>query len=179
MVSVEAGLIQKAQDKTAMFGVIGLGYVGLPLAVELAKAGYRVLGFDISQRAVDGICAGRSHIQDVPSDVLAPLVKSGRIGATTNMDRLKEVDAIAICVPTPLSKTKDPDVSFVLAAADAVSRSVRAGQLVILESTTYPGTTRELLQPRLEVRGLEVGRDVFLAFSPERVDPGNAKWHTR
>ncbi|HEY2824914.1 MAG TPA: nucleotide sugar dehydrogenase, partial [Gemmatimonadales bacterium] len=178
-VSVEAALIKKAQDRSAVFGVIGLGYVGLPLAVELAKAGYRVLGFDISQRAVDGICAGRSHIQDVSSDVLAPLVKSGHVSATSNMARLKDVDAIAICVPTPLSKTKDPDVSFVLAAADAVSRSVRSGQLVILESTTYPGTTRELLQPRLEVNGLKVGKDVFLAFSPERVDPGNPSWHTR
>ena len=177
--SVEASLIQKAKDRSATFGVIGLGYVGLPLAVEIAKAGYKVLGFDISQRAVDGICAGRSHIQDVPSEALAPLVKTGKISATSDMERLKEVDAIAICVPTPLSKTKDPDVSFVLAAADSVSRTVRAGQLVILESTTYPGTTRELLQPRLEVRGLKVGRDVFLAFSPERVDPGNPKWHTR
>ena len=172
-------LLAKADDRSAVFGIIGLGYVGLPLAMELAGAGYRVLGFDVQQRVVDGINAGRSHVQDVPTDRLGPLVHEGRIAATTDMGRLGEVDVISICVPTPLSKTKDPDVSYVLAAADAIRTQVRAGQVVILESTTYPGTTRELLQPRLEAAGLVVGEDVFLAFSPERVDPGNPQWHTR
>ncbi|MBI4419246.1 MAG: nucleotide sugar dehydrogenase [Gemmatimonadetes bacterium] len=177
--SAESELIRKAKDRSAVFGVIGLGYVGLPLAVELAESGYRVIGFDVSTRVVDAICAGRSHIKDVPSARLEPLVKAGKIGATTDMTRLKEADALSICVPTPLSKTKDPDISFVLAVAESVRQAVRAGQVVILESTTYPGTTRELLLPRLEGSGLKVGRDVFLAFSPERVDPGNPTWHTR
>ena len=172
-------LIARAADRTARFGIIGMGYVGLPLAVELALAGYRVLGLDVQTRVVDGVNAGRSHIQDVPGERLAQLVSAGMISATTDMRRLAEVDAVSICVPTPLSKTKDPDVSYVLAAADAVQAAVRPGQIVILESTTYPGTTRELLQPRVESRGLAVGRDVFLAFSPERVDPGNPIWRTR
>jgi len=177
--SAEAQLLAKAQDRSAVFGVIGLGYVGLPLAVELAASGYHVLGFDVSQRVVEGVNAGRSHVKDVPSEQLAPLVKAGKVVATTDTARLGEADGVSICVPTPLSKTKDPDMSYVQAAADAVGRTVRAGQAVILESTTYPGTTRELLLPKLEARNLEVGSDVFLAFSPERVDPGNPKWHTR
>ncbi len=172
-------LLAKAADRSALFGVVGLGYVGLPLAVELAAAGYRVLGFDVSDRVVKRVNSGDSHVQDVPSERLAALVKSGHIEATARMERLSEVDAISICVPTPLSKTKDPDVSYVIAAADAVGRQVRAGQVVILESTTYPGTTRELLLPTMEKGGLKVGRDVFLAFSPERVDPGNPTWQTR
>jgi len=172
-------LLQKAEDKSAVFGVMGLGYVGLPLAVELADAGYSVVGFDVSQEVVELVNSGESHVQDVPSERLRPFVVSGRISATTDMGRLGEVDAISICVPTPLSKTKDPDVSYILAAADAVTRAVRKGQAVILESTTYPGTTRELLLPRIQGKDLEVGRDVFLAFSPERVDPGNATWQTK
>jgi UDP-N-acetyl-D-glucosamine dehydrogenase len=177
--SVEGDLITKANDRKAIFGVVGLGYVGLPLAVELATAGYRVIGFDLNQRVVDGVCTGRSHIKDVPSSRLEPLVKAGKIGATTDMSRLREPDAISVCVPTPLSKTKDPDISFVLSVAESIRKTVRAGQTVILESTTYPGTTRELLLPRLEEGGLKVGQDVFLAFSPERVDPGNPTWNTR
>ncbi|MEE8193332.1 MAG: NAD(P)-binding domain-containing protein, partial [Gemmatimonadales bacterium] len=172
-------LLQKAEDKSAVFGVMGFGYVGLPLAVELADAGYSVVGFDVSQEVVELVNSGESHVQDVPTKRLKPFVESGRISATTDMGRLGEVDAISICVPTPLSKTKDPDVSYILAAADAVTKAVRKGQAVILESTTYPGTTRELLLPRIQVKNLEVGRDVFLAFSPERVDPGNATWKTR
>src|SRR5690242_9623880 len=166
--SVESELIQRAKDRKAVFGVVGLGYVGLPLAVEIASAGFRVIGFDLSKRVVDGVCTGKSHIKDVPSERLAPLVQKGLIGATTDMSRLSEPDAISICVPTPLSKTKDPDISFVMAVADSVQKTVRAGQVVILESTTYPGTTREVLLPRLESGGLKVGQDVFLAFSPER-----------
>jgi UDP-N-acetyl-D-glucosamine dehydrogenase len=175
----ESALIAKADDRSAVFGVVGLGYVGLPLAVEFAAAGFKVVGFDVKAPVVETINGGRSHIQDVPGQRLAPLVRDGRIVATTDLGRLAEVDVVSICVPTPLSKTKDPDVSFVLAAADAVARTVRAGQAVVLESTTYPGTTRELLMPRIEATGLTVGTDVFLAFSPERVDPGNPKWHTR
>src|SRR5439155_13306528 len=177
--SVESDLVGKAKNRTAVFGVVGLGYVGLPLAVEIAKAGYRVIGFDLNSRVVEGINAGRSHIKDVPAASLAPLVTSGKILATADMRRLKEADAVSVCVPTPLSKTKDPDISFVLAVAESIRATVRAGQAVILESTTYPGTTRELLLPRLESGGLKVGHDVFLAFSPERVDPGNPTWHTR
>lgn len=177
--TVEQELLKKAADRSATFGVIGLGYVGLPLAVEIAAAGYRVLGFDIKQEVVEGVNAGTSHIRDVSTERLAPFVADGRIAATSEMQRMAEVDALAICVPTPLSKTKDPDISYVLAAAEALRDTIRRGQVVILESTTYPGTTRELLLPRLEAGGLRVGVDVFLAFSPERVDPGNPTWHTR
>ena len=151
----------------------------LPLAVELAEAGYRVIGFDVTRRVVDGINSGRSHIMDVPSERLAPLVRAGRVTATDDPMRLAEADAVSVCVPTPLSKTKDPDISFVMAAAQSVEKVVRKGQLVILESTTYPGTTRELFLPVFERHGLTVGVDAFLAFSPERVDPGNPQWHTR
>ncbi len=177
--SPEQSLLAMARDRSAVFGVVGLGYVGLPLAVEVAWAGYRVLGLDVSPRVAEGVNAGRSHVRDVPTEQLAPLVAEGRVRATTDMDCLSEVDVVAICVPTPLSKTKDPDVSYVLAAAEQVGRTVRTGQAVVLESTTYPGTTRELLQPRIEAKGLRVGLDVFLAFSPERVDPGNTTWRTR
>ena len=172
-------MIAKAEDRSALMGVIGLGYVGLPLAVEFAAAGYKVLGFDVSEKAVRGINRGESHIQDVPTERLTELVSAGMIEATTDMERLSEVDLISICVPTPLSKTKDPDVSFVIAASESVARTIRAGQVVVLESTTYPGTTRELLLPSIESHGFKIGQDVFLAFSPERVDPGNPTWQTR
>jgi UDP-N-acetyl-D-glucosamine dehydrogenase len=172
-------LLRLADERSAVFGVIGLGYVGLPLAVEVGDAGHSALGFDVKQGVVDGINAGRSHIQDVPTERLAPLVRGEKISATSDMSRLAEVDVISICVPTPLSKTKDPDVSYVLAAGQAVAQTVRAGQVIVLESTTYPGTTRELIQPLLEAKGLKVGEDVFLAFSPERVDPGNPVWQTK
>ena len=171
-------LIRKAEGREALFGVVGLGYVGLPLAVELAKAGYRVLGFDISQRVVDGLNAGRSHVKDISDEQLREAAAAGRFEATTDMARLAEPDAISICVPTPLSKFKDPDVSYIVAATDAVKRTLRRGQAIILESTTYPGTTREILQPALSSTGLRVGTDFFLAFSPERVDPGNPVWQT-
>jgi UDP-N-acetyl-D-glucosamine dehydrogenase len=172
-------LIEKAARREALFGIVGLGYVGLPLAVELASAGYRVLGFDISERVVDGLNAGRSHVKDISDEQLGAVVQSGRFEATTDMSRLGEPDAISICVPTPLSKMKDPDVSYIVAATEAVKRTLRRGQAIILESTTYPGTTREILQPALESTGLTVGEDFFLAFSPERVDPGNPIWQTR
>jgi UDP-N-acetyl-D-glucosamine dehydrogenase len=172
-------LLAKAKDRSAIFGIVGLGYVGLPLAMELARAGYRVLGFDVSRTVVDALNAGRSHIQDVPAAAVAAAVQTGKFSATADLARLSEPDAISICVPTPLSKTKDPDVSYVLAATESVKQGLRRGQLVILESTTYPGTTRELMLPALESTGLKVGEDFFLAFSPERVDPGNRKWNTR
>jgi UDP-N-acetyl-D-glucosamine dehydrogenase len=171
-------LVAKAQDRTALIGIVGLGYVGLPLAMEFARAGFRVLGFDVSKAAVDGLNAGRSHVQDVPSAELAAFVKSGKFSATADLTRLNEPDVVSICVPTPLSKTKDPDVSYVLAATNSVKQTLRRGQLIVLESTTYPGTTRELMLPALESVGLKVGEDFFLAFSPERVDPGNPTWNT-
>jgi UDP-N-acetyl-D-glucosamine dehydrogenase len=165
-------------DQTT-FGVIGLGYVGLPLAVEAGKAGIRVLGFDVNRDVADSVNAGRSHIQDVPDDDVAELTGAGRLEATADMSRMAECDVVSICVPTPLSKTRDPDVSFVLAASEAVASALRKGQLVLLESTTYPGTTREVLLPALEATGLTVGEDFHLAFSPERVDPGNEVWNTK
>ncbi len=172
-------LLAKAENRTAVCGVVGLGYVGLPLAIELARAGYRVLGFDVNANVVDTVNGGFSHVGDVASETLTEFTADGRIRATSDMTRLAEADVVSICVPTPLSKTRDPDVSFVMAVADSLAKTVRAGQAVVLESTTYPGTTRELLLPRLEETGLEVGTDFFLAYSPERVDPGNTQWKTR
>lgn len=174
-----AEVVKRLSDRTAVAGVVGLGYVGLPLAVELARSGYRTLGFDVNERVVEGVNAGRSHVQDVPGDVLRALVGEGLLAATRDMARLAECDAISICVPTPLNKINDPDLSYVLAAGRAIARTLRPGQLVILESTTYPGTTREVLLPLLEESGLRVGEDFFLCYSPERVDPGNPTWHTR
>jgi UDP-N-acetyl-D-glucosamine dehydrogenase len=171
-------LLGKIERREALFGIIGLGYVGLPLAVELAKAGYRVLGHDVNTSVVDGINAGRSHIKDVADADLKAVVSAGLLSATADPLRLAEPDAISICVPTPLSKFKDPDVSYIQAATEAVKRTLRPGQAIILESTTYPGTTREIMLPALESTGLKVGEDFFLAFSPERVDPGNPVYQT-
>ncbi len=167
------------QKKSTTCGVIGLGYVGLPLAVEAASSGLRAIGFDVQQRVVDKVNAGESHIQDVPSAEVAKLRKKGLLEATTDMKRLGECDVVSICVPTPLSKTRDPDVSYIIAASESVAGALRPGQLVILESTTYPGTTREILLPALEATGLQVGKDFHLCFSPERVDPGNPTWNTK
>ena len=160
-------------------GVVGLGYVGLPLSVEIARSGLCAVGFDVDAEVVDGINSGASHIEDVTGEELTEVLATGRLEATTDMARLAECDAISISVPTPLSKTQDPDVSFVIAASDAVAAALRPGQLVVLESTTYPGTTREVLLPALEGTGLTVGEDFFLCFSPERVDPGNQVWKTK
>jgi len=171
-------LIRKATERDILFGVVGLGYVGLPLAYELVRAGYRVLGYDINERVVNGLMSGHSHIKDISDAQLAEMLKDKRFVATADAKRLAEPDAISICVPTPLSKFKDPDVSYIVAATAAVKATLRPGQAVVLESTTYPGTTREVMQPALEETGLTVGKDFFLAFSPERVDPGNATWHT-
>jgi UDP-N-acetyl-D-glucosamine dehydrogenase len=176
---IKSGLIARFNDRSATVAVVGLGYVGLPLAMEFARAGFRVIGYDVNQRTVDGLSAGRSHIQDVSSEDVARFVNNGRFLATTQESKLAEADAVSIAVPTPLVKTRDPDMSFVLAASDAIARHSHPGLLIVLESTTYPGTTRELMLPRLEEKGLVVGRDVFLAFSPERIDPGNEHWNTR
>jgi UDP-N-acetyl-D-glucosamine dehydrogenase len=171
--------LKRFESADLTFGVIGLGYVGLPLAVEAARNGIRVIGFDVKDGLTRGINAGKSHIQDLTDADVAEQVGAGRLQATTDFARLSECDAISICVPTPLSKTRDPDVSFILAATQSVAGALRPGQLIVLESTTYPGTTRELLLPALEASGLEAGREFFLCFSPERVDPGNEKWVTR
>ncbi len=172
-------LLARVERREAVAGVVGLGYVGLPLAVEFARSGFRTLGFDVSDRVVAAVHAGESHVQDVPADVLSSFVGEGLISATGDLSRLEECDAVSICVPTPLNKIKDPDLSYVVAAAQAVLAGLRLGQLVVLESTTYPGTTREVLLPILEESGLAVGEDFFLCYSPERVDPGNPVWHTR
>jgi UDP-N-acetyl-D-glucosamine dehydrogenase len=172
----EDELLRRIREREAVCGIIGLGYVGLPLALQLARTGYPVLGFDISDVVVDSINSGVSHVRDVESAELAELVKKGRITATSDLARLTECDAISVCVPTPLSKTRDPDVSYVVSASEAIVRVLRRNQLIILESTTYPGTTRELMLPMLEATGLVVGEDFFLCFSPERVDPGNEVW---
>jgi len=179
MNATQQDLVARFEDRTAVLGVIGLGYVGLPLAVEMARSGYRTQGFDVSEQVVAGVNEGRSHIQDVPSERLAAYVGEGVISATTDLARLSECDAISICVPTPLNKIKDPDLSYVVRAGEAIAAALRPGQLIILESTTYPGTTREVLLPIFEAKGLRAGKDFFLCFSPERVDPGNATWHTR
>jgi UDP-N-acetyl-D-glucosamine dehydrogenase len=162
-----------------IIGVIGLGYVGLPLAVAFAESGATVIGVDLDPRRVAGVASGQSFIEDVPTAVLGPLVRSRKLGATSEVGALKEADAIVICVPTPLGKSKEPDISFIVSAADAVASIIHTGQLVVLESTTYPGTTQEILLPRFAARGLTVGEDFFLAFSPERIDPGNKKWTLR
>ncbi len=172
-------LKDKIRDRKARVGVIGLGYVGLPLAVEFAKKGFDVTGFDVDASKVDKINAGGSYILDVKSEEVKACVDNGRLRATTDMSRLKEMDAIDICVPTPLRKTKDPDLSYVIQAVDSVKAHLKRGQLVILESTTYPGTTEEVVQPALEENGLKAGADFYLAFSPERVDPGNSTFSTR
>jgi UDP-N-acetyl-D-glucosamine dehydrogenase len=158
--------------------VVGLGYVGLPLAATFAEAGVPVLGLDAVQAKVDQVNAGASYVEDVPSERLAPLVESGMVRATTSWDRLRGVDAVLICLPTPLTEHREPDLSAVLGAAESLSRRLRPGQLVVLESTTYPGTTRDDLAPVLERSGLRAGRDFHLAFSPERVDPGRSDWTT-
>jgi UDP-N-acetyl-D-glucosamine dehydrogenase len=173
-----AELKRRIESSDVRTGVIGLGYVGLPLAVEFADAGYRVVGLDIDSRKVDSISAGTSYIPDVPSAEVAKLVAADRLQATTDFAEIARLDTVNICVPTPLRKTKDPDVSYMVAAVTEVARYLHPGMLVILESTTYPGTTEELARPILEATGLKAGRDFFLAFSPERVDPGNPTFNT-
>jgi UDP-N-acetyl-D-glucosamine dehydrogenase len=172
-------LIQQLQDKKARIGILGLGYVGLPLAVVFAEAGFDVMGIDPDTRKVDALNRGVSYIHDVPTETVAKLVKSGSLKATTDFAALKDIDAVSICVPTPLRKTGDPDMSFILSASEQVAKYVHSSMVIVLESTTYPGTTRELMLPMLtEKSGLKVGEDIFLCFSPERVDPGRTDWTT-
>jgi UDP-N-acetyl-D-glucosamine dehydrogenase len=172
-------LFEKLNNRTAHVGVVGLGYVGLPLAVELARAGFRTTGIDLDARKVDAINRGESYIQDVPTRDVAEFHKAGRLSATTDPAIVRSLDTVNICVPTPLRKTKDPDLSYVVSAVERIADHLHPGLLVILESTTYPGTTDEVVLPILEKGGLKAGQDFFLAFSPERVDPGNEKWTTK
>jgi UDP-N-acetyl-D-glucosamine dehydrogenase len=172
-------LLERIASRSARVGVIGLGYVGLPLAVEFANAGFTTIGFEVDESKVSRINSGDSYIPDVPTVELASVVKADRLQATTNFGMLATVDIIVICVPTPLRKTKEPDVSYILDAAGRIQATLRSGQLVILESTTYPGTTDEVLLPMLEETGMKIDEDYFLAFSPERIDPGNANFNTR
>lgn len=176
---ISAGLIQKLENKSAVIGVIGLGYVGLPLAVEKAKAGYRVIGFDVQERKVDMVNAGINYIGDIVDDDLRVMVGDRRLRATGDYSFLGEVDAVAICVPTPLDIYQQPDTSYVVSSASEISRYLHRGMLVVLESTTYPGTTSGLVKPILEQSGLACGTDFHLAYSPERVDPGNKTFSTK
>jgi UDP-N-acetyl-D-glucosamine dehydrogenase len=171
-------LKKKVDDRSARIGVVGLGYVGLPLSVEFAEAGFPVLGIDVDPVKVRNVRAGRSHVEDVPSDVVARLARKKLLTAQDHYRGCGKLDAVFIAVPTPLRKTRDPDISYIVSAVDEIAREIRPGQLVVLESTTYPGTTEEVLRPRLEASGLRAGRDFFLAFSPERVDPGNQVYTT-
>ncbi len=176
--SHEETLEQKIRNHTARVGVVGLGYVGLPLAVEFARAGFTVTGIDVSDAKVRRVNAGDSYVMDVPSEVLAPLVRAGKLSATTDFSAVGELDTINICVPTPLRKTKDPDMSYIVSACQQVAKHFHAGMLVVLESTTYPGTTDELVLPMLQKPDLRPGHEFFLCFSPERVDPGNKQYQT-
>ena len=179
MTTVKETLLKKLADRSAKIGIIGLGYVGLPLATALGEAGFTVLGVDLDQRKIDSLNQGISYIQDVPTEQVVRLHKAGKLLASTDFSTMSEVDAVSICVPTPLRKTGDPDLSYILNATNALAQYMHPGMVVVLESTTYPGTTREILLPRLgDEQGLKVGEDFFLAFSPERVDPGRKDWTT-
>lgn len=177
--SIKDTLIKKLKDKNAKVAVLGLGYVGLPLAVVFGEAGFRVTGVDPDQRKIEALAKGESYIPDVKTEAVARLVREGKLTATTDFSILKEADAVSICVPTPLRKTGDPDMSYIISATEELAKYMHKGMVVVLESTTYPGTTRELLLPKLGVENnLTVGEDWFLAFSPERVDPGREDWTT-
>jgi len=171
-------LQEKIRSRSARVGIVGLGYVGLPLAVEFARAGFEVTGIDVSQTKADRVNAGDSYVGDVPNAILKPLVESGKLRATSDFSAVRDLDTINICVPTPLRKTKDPDMSFIDSACQEIARYFHPGLLVILESTTYPGTTDEVVLPMLSKSGLKTGEDFFLCFSPERVDPGNPQFQT-
>jgi len=172
-------LIKKIENRRAEIAIIGMGYVGFPLAVEFASKGFSVTGIDINELKVKLINHCGSHIPDVDPEDVSPLVRAGKLRATTDFNVLSDMDAMSICVPTPLNKTKNPDVSFILSASEKIKKHLRPGQLLVLESTTYPGTTEELIRPMMEETGLKVGKDFYLAFSPERVDPGNKLYMIR
>jgi UDP-N-acetyl-D-glucosamine dehydrogenase len=172
-------LADKIQDKKARVGIVGLGYVGLPLAVEYAKAGFSVTGVDVQQSKVAALNSGTSYVQDISTSDIEPLIRSGKLSASTDFSVILNLDTVNICVPTPLRKTKDPDMSYIVAACEEIAKYLHSGMLIILESTTYPGTTDELVRPMLEKTGLRAGQDFFLCFSPERVDPGNPHFQTR
>lgn len=172
-------LIERIKSKDARLCVIGLGYVGLPLLVEFARAGYEAVGIDVNAKKVDAVSRGESYIGDVLQKELKEAVESGRLRATTDFSVLADMDTVNICVPTPLRKTRDPDISYIVSAVEHIAEHVHKGQLIVLESTTYPGTTEEVILPMLEASGLKVGEDFFLAFSPERVDPGNPNFNTK
>jgi UDP-N-acetyl-D-glucosamine dehydrogenase len=171
-------LEKKIKDKSAKIGIIGLGYVGLPLAIEYTFVGYKVLGIDKDERKVENIKRGINYIDDVEEDKFSTVIKKGLFTATTSYDKVKELDVIYICVPTPFSPTKDPDISFIVSATEGIAKGLRKEQLIILKSTTFPGTTENYVQPILEKTALKVGKDFYLAFSPERIDPGNKKFNT-
>ncbi len=177
--SAKQTLLQRIHSRDALISVVGLGYVGLPLAVEFARAGFRVIGLDVNPWKVEQLNKGVSYIPDVPTDDIAPLVQSGRLWATTRYEDLRDADAISICVPTPLLKTKDPDMSYIVQSSEEIARISHPGMLIVLESTTYPGTTEEIMVPRMVNSGFKIGQDVFLAFSPERIDPGNQQFGVR
>jgi UDP-N-acetyl-D-glucosamine dehydrogenase len=172
-------LLDRLNRRAAKVGIVGLGYVGLPLAVEFAEAGFSVIGLDLDAHKVDQLNRGESYILDIPTDRLKPLVEKGRLCATTHYDDLRQADTVSICVPTPLRKTKDPDMSYVIQSVDAIAQVCHEGMLIVLESTTYPGTTEEVIVPRLMHNGFKVGENVFVAFSPERIDPGNPRFGVR
>ena len=174
----EQQLSEKIAGRKARLGIVGLGYVGLPLAVEFAKAGFEVIGIDVLAAKVDAVNRGESYIQDIPTSVLKPLVEAGKIRATTDFAAVRDLDTVHICVPTPLRKTKDPDMSYIVSACEEIAKHLHPGMLVVLESTTYPGTTDELVVPMLSTDNLRVGEEFFVCFSPERVDPGNPKFQT-
>jgi UDP-N-acetyl-D-glucosamine dehydrogenase len=176
---MSAELLSKIIERRAVIGIIGLGYVGLPLAVEFSRGGFSTIGFEVDKTRIDNINSGASYIPDVPTEMVRSLVEHAKLSATSDFTKLRDVDAVIICVPTPLRKTKEPDISYILAAAEQVAAHLHSPQLVILESTTYPGTTNEVLLPMLEGTGLKLDADFYLAFSPERVDPGNSQFHTR
>tara|TARA_Y100000588_G_scaffold347965_2_gene397168 strand:- start:6537 stop:7841 length:1305 start_codon:yes stop_codon:yes gene_type:complete len=172
-------VFQKIHTRQARVGVIGLGYVGLPLLVEFSRAGFQTVGLDVDRSRVDALVQGKSYLEDVSTDAVGEALAAGRLTPTMDFSELAGLDTVSICVPTPLRKTKDPDLSFIVAAVDQIVRHLRSGQLIILESTTYPGTLEEVVKPKLEATGLVAGQDFFLAFSPERVDPGNPEWSTK
>lgn len=174
--TIKQNLIKRIDDRSAVIGVVGMGYVGLPLAVAFAQAGFKVLGVDVDTRKVDSLNRGESYIEDIPTAELAPLVESGHLRGSADYADLADVDAISICVPTPLRKTKDPDISYIVNATENIVKAGGTGKLIVLESTTYPGTTEEIILPRLEETGIKVGEDFFLAFSPERIDPGRTDY---